>query len=340
MYGLLRTLRTVATTPTAAREAEAGTLTNGATEVSDTSASGTKAVKFTAGPGVPSFMLGMAYGSNTNPTELETRLGAPLHMRRTYYRYDQQNTAVNHINQNIAAGRLESEISFKLQHTWAQTAAGAGDAWASALATTLQNAVAGKNHHIKVIMNHEPENDAAPNDGATTAGRDAWKAMQARLAPYFNKPGLEFGCCLMGYHSFYGSAAMKELWAPQNCIPTSGHIKFISFDIYESMDAAEGSAGTRWKNFEGYYQQAQAYQNQRAVAGMPIAWGMSESGIVATAFAKDPLWFDKQFALMQQYGGSWYSYFNTDLNSSAPWIISPNDAREQAFGRLLRAANG
>lgn len=287
------------------------------------------------------FLVGMAYGGNADPAPVEQRWGIPVAIRRTYYggSSTEVTKAITHIKANITAKRSCSEISFKLPYSWAQMATGSGDAWAKDIAAKIKTAIAGTTHLVKVIFHHEPENDTGTNDGSTTAGRDAWKNMQNRLAPFFDGiPGVEYGVCLMGYHSFYGTTTMKGLWNPDACVPKNKAIKFVSFDIYQRrLTTNDSGTVLGWTNMEGYYTLIKAFIDKRTTEGYPIKWGLSETGIIEAALDENPVYLDNEIKLIKQYGGSWYSYFNTNLNSTATWAISAGDSREIALGKLVKA---
>ena len=321
---------TKAATPWIAKEAEDGAAAS--MIVSDTSASGGKAVKFASSTTAAPFDIGTAYGGNADPAPLEAAWGAKLESRRTYF--GPADTAANGkavkvVKADIAAGRKTSSISFKLPATWAEMAAGSQDAWAQTLATNLADAIRGTDHQIRIALHHEPENDKAPNDGATVAGRDAWKNMQARMAPFFDKPNIQYVAILMGYHTFYGSANMKALWNLDAAIPTNSKIKGIGFDIYQGM-GVDGK--TKWTDMNAYFVQIGSWTRAHN-----MTWGLSETGIAASAFSERPTYFTDTIAQMKAQGGSWFETFNSNLNSPDPkWSFTADEQRGQAFGQLLR----
>lgn len=275
------------------------------------------------------FDVGSSYGGNADPSPLETSWGVKLEARRTYFTATQQSSAVNTIKADIAAGRKTSSISFKLPASWADMAAGKQDAWAKSLSDTLAAAnVSG--HTIRIAFHHEPENDAAPNDGSTVAGRDAWKNMQARLSTFYDRPGFQYVAILMGYHTFYGSTTMKQLWSLDASIPTNAKVKGVGFDIYQQY-GVDGS--TKWTDMNAYFTQIGTWAKARN-----MAWGLSETGLSAAAFTQRPTYFTDTVAQMKAQGGSWLEYFNSDLNSPDPkWSFTATEGRSTAFDKLLTA---
>ncbi len=168
--------------------------------------------------------FGAATGDSTqDPLPRESQFGAELGIHRTYWRADQQENAITRATLDLAAGRLPW-VSFKAPyalgtttpHTWAQMAAGAGDAWARDLAQRL-GALPGP---VWVAIYHEPE-----------ARRDVenvqdWKAMQQRLAPIFRAhPNIAFTVILTGWYEFMvprSLAVMEALWPGSQYVDLTG----------------------------------------------------------------------------------------------------------------------
>jgi hypothetical protein len=343
--GLIRELTSHAATPTASFEPEKGTLANGATAVTVTGASGGQAAKF-AQPAAPppsttGFDVGSSLEGNGDPSAIESTWGAKWESHRTYFSATGQSSAANMIKNDITAGRKCSSLSFKLPYSWAEMANGTGDTWAKNLLATLQAANTG-GHRVRIAFHHEPENDTGTNAGNTDAGRDAWKAMQARLAPIFNVPNFQFVCILMGYHSFSFAnpdTADVARWNLDACIPKIAAVKGVGFDIYQKKDV---DGNTKWNDFTKYYT---AIGNWAEANNK--AWGISETGIASTAFsawatANQPWlstgdYFKDTVALMKANGGTWFEYFNSNLNSPDPkWSFTATEARGVSYKNLLK----
>lgn len=337
--GLIDKILSHATTPTADKEAEAGTLAGGATVVASTAASGGQAVKFTqtTSDGTSTALdVGSSLGGNADPSAYEAAWGAKLESRRTYFAPDEQTKAANMIKSNITADRKCSSISFKLPYSWADMASGSGDTWARNLLATLQAANTG-GHRVRIAFHHEPEDDTT-----TDAGRDDWKAMQARLAPIFDVPNFQFICILMGYHSFsFAGASADDVarWNLDACIPKIAAVKGVGFDVYQKKDV---SGQTKWGDMSKYYTAIGTWAKANNKA-----WGISETGIAATAFSswsssglswmKTGDYFKDVVALMKANGGTWFEYFNSDLNSPDPkWSFTVTEARGVSYGNLLK----
>lgn len=233
------------------------------------------------------------------------------------------------VKADIAAGRKTSSISFKVPASWADMAAGKQDVWAKNLADTLV-AANSSGHTIRVAFHHEPENDTGTNDGSTVAGRDNWKKMQAHLSTFYDKPGIQYVAILMGYHTVNGSATMKALWNLDDCIPTNAKVKGVGFDAYQTKGV---NGSTKWTDMNAYFTLLGTWARAHN-----MAWGISETGISSTAFAERPTYFTDTIAQMKAQKGSWFEYFNSDLNSPDPkWSFTASDQRGKAFGALLKA---
>jgi hypothetical protein len=285
-------------------------------------------------PVTSSFVLGMAYESNTDPTAVEKRLGFVLDSRRTYYGSSEAEIkkAETNIRANIAAGRKVSSVSFKVPFSWAEMAAGKGDAWATALRDRLAKLVAGTTHIIKIAFNHEPENDKAPNNGGTVAGRDSWKAMQLRLAPLFDQAGFVFIVILMGMHSTRTSDSLYKIWRLDLAIPNHPAIKGVGYDLYQFRGRVQAGATKPdgWSPQEADYKAIAAFHKTRP----GLTWGLSETAHTEDAEAERPGLLASTTALVVAYGGSWLEWFNSNLNSTAKWEMAAGSAREKSFAAV------
>jgi hypothetical protein len=270
--------------------------------------------------GIPSCgaYIGGAYGANADLKPWETSMGKKVGVHRTFWGSGSAASAASTAKTDIANHRVPW-MSFSAPHSWADMAAGKGDAWAKDLATKMK-AVGGP---VWVAVDHEPEND----------GGDVqkWKAMQARLAPIMRAaaPNLGYSIILMGYHEFYGAAkySMSAIW-PNTKIDVAG------FDIYEKYGVKKSGQATitEWKNFDAYFTKMKAWSKS---TGVP--WGLAETAYSDPAATKKPSWISQTFTNMQSYGGIAFSYFNTNLHSQANWALS-NATKKNAFTAANKAA--
>ena len=265
--------------------------------------------------GIPSCgaYVGAAYGGNASVTAWERRMGRQLGVHRTFWGGDDVTDAINTARSDAAHHRLPW-ISFKTPYVWSQMARGRGDAWARGIARAIRT-IPGP---VWVAIHHEPEGD----------GRIAqWTAMQKRLAPIMRRaaPNLGYTIILTGYNQFHGPAQyrLNRLW-PRTKIDVAG------FDLYEEY----GRQGRyKWRDFyRSYFTPIGRWARQKRVA-----WGLAETGYSIAAARKQPQWMRKVYSQMVRRGGKAFSYFNTNLNSTADWRLNAA-IKQAAFNRLIRIA--
>jgi hypothetical protein len=243
------------------------------------------------------FLLGAAHGANTEPTSLEAAAGGPLGIRRTYWQSGEVAAAVATASADLAKNRTPF-VSFKLPTTWARMAAGDGDAWARAAATRLAAAGTGAGREVWVVLHHEPENDEPDI-------RD-WTALQKRLAPMFDKPGIRFGLCVTGWNQFHG----KREFAFESMYPYGAPIDFIALDVYQTYGEVKNPK--KWSDLSGYWSRMGAFAST-----VDADWGLGEFGITDEGFA-DPrgrTFFADTITGMKAHGGTFAAYFDSHLNT-------------------------
>lgn len=254
--------------------------------------------------GIPSCgtYVGAAHGSNTDPKSLESKLGATLGLRRTYFTSTGVTKAVATAKADLAAGRLPW-MSFKLPHGWADMVAGDGDAWARDLARRL----AALDGPVWVAFHHEPEGDG---------DIQLWRRMQERLAPIVRgaAPNVAFTVVMTGWNQFYGDAkySLAQIW------PRGVEIDVAGFDIYQQYGVVkDGKTTTKWTDFAQYFRMISTWA--RSVG---VDWALGETGVTQAAISARPASIAETVQLMADYGGVGYSYFDTTLNSIADWSLS------------------
>ena len=257
--------------------------------------------------------VGATYKSNTDPSSWETSMGKRLGVRRTFWG-SSVNSAVATAKADVSKNRMPW-MSFTPPYSWADMAAGKGDAWAKDLATKMA-AVPGP---VWVAVAHEPENDGGD--------MQKWKAMQARLAPIMRAaaPNLGYSIILMGYHQLYGDAkySLANTW-PNTKIDVAG------FDVYEKY-ACKGF--TTWTNYDtGYFAKFESWANSKGVA-----WGLAETGYNDAAARASSTWMSRTYKSMVAHGGIAFSYFNTTLNSKQTWYLGLA-TKQSAFTALNKSA--
>jgi hypothetical protein len=261
-------------------------------------------------------LLGAAYGANTDPTAWEQSMGHPLGVHRTYYAADEVHDAVLTAREDIAHQRVPW-ISFKLPYSWGEMAAGRGDAWAQDLALRLS-----KLHGpVWVAFHHEPEGSG----GDITQ----WTAMQQRLAPIVRAaaPNVAYSIILTGWNQFYGSKryALKSLW------PRDTTIDLVGFDVYNRYGADTlGRTITERTRFKRHYFGRFEEFAQRH----HVAWGLAETGNTDLSAAVEPRFVQHLYNGVRMHGGVAVTYFNSTLNSTAPWRLV--GTKERHFAAELR----
>lgn len=254
------------------------------------------------GVGACSPLVGAAHGSNTDPTALATSLGQRLSVRRTYWNGAQVDKAVAVAKADVAAGRIPW-ISFKLPYSWADMAAGKGDAWAKDLTAKLAQ-VKGP---VWLAFHHEPEGDGPIAD---------WKKMQERLGPIVRSgaPNVAFTVILTGWNQWYGSSAyrIENIW-PSTTVDIAG------FDIYSFY-------GT-WKNGKyrtgnpslkaDYFDKISAWAKSRN-----LAWGLAETGLTDAASKDNPHWLRTTYQELKATDAIAMTYFDTLLNTDDSYNLS------------------
>jgi hypothetical protein len=58
-----------------------------------------------------------------------------------------------------------------------------------------------------------------------------------------------------------------------------------------------------------------------------VAWGLSETGFTHSAAEVDPHWIRRTHRQLVNAGGVAFTYFNSTLNSIAPWDLSTTPKR-------------
>jgi hypothetical protein len=261
-------------------------------------------------------LLGAAYGSNTDPTSWERSMGHRLGVHRTYWGPDEVHQAVLTARDDVAHQRVPW-ISFKLPYSWADMAAGRGDPWARDVASRLAKV----DGPVWVAFHHEPEGDSQDIT--------QWTAMQERLAPIVRSTAhnVAYTIILTGWNQFYGPKdySLKSLW------PRDTKIDLVGFDVYNRLGAvAYGrtiTARTRFKShyFGRFEKFAQEHQ---------MAWGLAETGNTDVSAGVEPRFVQHLYNGVRRHGGVAVTYFNSTLNSTAPWRLI--GGKEQHFAAELR----
>ncbi len=261
-------------------------------------------------------LVGSAYGSNSDPTAWEKEMGQNLGVRRTYYGGSQVDKAVAVAKADLAMDRIPW-ISFKLPYSWAEMAAGKGDAWTKDLATKLNKL----NGPVWLAFHHEPEGDGDIKQ---------WTAMQARLAPIVraSASNVAFTIVLTGWHQFFGNAQ----YSLDSLMPKNIKVDMVGVDVYNFYGTVkDGKTNTKMTDFaKSYFKPLNAWTSAHG-----MAWGVAETGFTDSASNVDPQWVTNTYNLMKANNGVAFTYFNTTLNSIANWALSTS-VKKTSFSTALR----
>ena len=246
--------------------------------------------------------LGQTYGSNTNPAALEDKYGRRLGIRRTFFRADQLSYALSTARGDLAHGRLPW-VSFKLPTSWARVADGAADQWARRLTKRFGRL----DGPVWLAFHHEPEGDGPIQD---------WRRMQEHLAPIVRRQdNLAFTVIVTGWHQFYGD----DVYRLANIWPRRVVVDVAGFDIYNQLGVVkDGETNTKGTDLAPDYFAKIAPWARRH----DVAWGLSETGFTHAAARVDPHWIRRTHRQLVNAGGVAFTYFNSTLNSIAPWDLS------------------
>jgi Cellulase (glycosyl hydrolase family 5) len=201
---------------------------------------------------------------------------------------------------DLALGRLPW-ISFKAPYSWAEMAAGTGDAWTAQLADGLKTV----NGPVWVAVHHEPEGDGDMAD---------WTAMQARMAPIMHERtnNVAWSIIYSGWNTFgNNSNTIATKW------PGDDNVDILAIDAYNDMGASRGGReGTKTLELKVYYEKMAAWAKAHGTA-----WAIGETGQTRTASATDPTWLDRAYLDMVELGGAGLSYYDSSANSVSDWTL-------------------
>src|SRR5664279_2969606 len=214
--------------------------------------------------------LGAAVSGTPQMADVEQKAGAPLAIHRNYFTYGQVNNAITSVKADLAAGRLPW-ISFTLPYTWADMAAGKGDAWA----TDLVHKLATVGGPVWLAFHHEPEGDGVLAD---------WVRMQQHLAPIVHglTNNVAYTVIFTGYDVLFGGAkyALNSLW------PGDQYVDILGIDMYNDyMSGRNGSYSIPMLDPMKYYGILGPWAKAHHVQ-----WAIGEVGYTAAAAQVNPGW--------------------------------------------------
>lgn len=279
--------------------------------------------------------VGAAIGGNDNPSALETSMGGVKIMSSRQYFGASSNTTtmINFCKNAWANGRLPmpstkppGASSAEIAGNWAAMGNGTYDTLITGWCADMQAAAVayGPNARVNWMCHHEPDDEIIAGY-ATAANFAAMATRCADIAANYNR--IDFGVTLMGFHT-WGPAPDLDI---NKIVPPALalKLKWFGIDVYEHYKVDK----TTWTPFEKlYYAPVKKWVDS---VNPNMKWGQMETGIAAAAFDEDPLWFSKQDTLLKKYGASFFTYFDSGLNSIASWPLE--GPRLQGFKDMLIA---
>lgn len=253
-------------------------------------------------PGAGTAYLGAAVGGTSSMDQREAALGTTLPIHRKYYSPDQVDYAVSVTKDDLARSRLPW-ISFKLPYSWADMAAGRGDAWAA----NLTDKLAALNGPVWLAFHHEPEGDGPIQD---------WTAMQQHLAPivHARSNNIAYTVIYISWDAFGGGDPQYQI---DNTWPGDQYVDVLGLDMYNGYGAVRnGVLGTTMLDPMKYMGPASQFARAHGVR-----WGVGEIGYTKEASDVDPNWLRLAYDDMVNNGGVGMSYFDSSLNSIADWTL-------------------
>lgn len=267
-------------------------------------------------PPVGQTLLGAAVNGTSVLEDREAQLGRNLALRRTYYSSGQIDSAVRTAKSDLAAGRLPW-ISFKAPYSWAQMAAGAGDAWSTELGTKLAT-VPGP---VWLAVHHEPEGDG---DLAL------WTAMQAKIAPIIHarSNNVAYSVIYSGWNTFGNTTnSIPTKW------PGDANVDITAIDAYNDYGTVNSTGRQVLKHLDikTYYEKLQAWSKAHGTA-----WAIGETALTPAAAADDPTWLDRAYTDMVALGGAGLAYYDSSMNAhgGGDWTLD-SAIKLAAFKALL-----
>jgi hypothetical protein len=270
--------------------------------------------------GIPSSgaYVGAAVTGTPDLPSLEKHVGRALPIHRMYFEAGQVTSALNAVKSDLASGRLPW-ISFKMPYSWADMAAGKGDAWATDLADKLAK-VGGP---VWLAFHHEPEGDGNIQD---------WVRMQQHLAPiiHAHTDNVAYTVIYTGWDALFGPTQYRldQVW------PGDQYVDVAGFDVYNDyMSGRNGNYNIPMLDPMKYFGVIGPWSRQHHVD-----WAVAEMGYTSAAAKADPNWLQGAFSDLVQQGGKALTYFDSSLNSITDWTLSDGNRLSDFTSLIPRSA--
>ena len=257
--------------------------------------------------------LGAAVSGSSDLGTRESQFGAHLALHRTYFSATMIAQARAQAVDDLANGRLPW-VSFKLPYSWADMAAGRGDAWALQVTQALST-VGGP---VWIAFHHEPEGDGPIGD---------WVAMQRHLAPivHANSNNIAFTIITTGWDNWNTTDySLANEW------PGDGVVDILGTDVYNNYGTVKnGKTNTTDTDLGGTFAKVAAF-----AAAHHTRWAVAETGYTDAAAQVDPTWLTRNFNELVTDGGIGMSYFDSSFNSIGNWTLD-TASKQDSFKTAL-----
>lgn len=293
----------------------------------------------------PRLLVGAAMFNNWDKDDGR---GTRYDIARLFYGFDKISSSLTKIKSIITnKGKKLFIVSYKATPwSWQQVINGEADADMQKLAMDLSSIALANDCIIEVVVEHEPENNIAGSRPLSehVASRDAWVKVQRRASKFFKgKPGLRFGIVLMGYYQYKTTEKIYPVWNLDACIPVDA-VEFVYFDLYQEYGNAAHPQG--YTNPERGVKVLADFCKPKK-----LRFGLAEAGILKKGFRpgeKGGEFFKyivpnpvAMIALLRQYGGHVFCYFNTySKNTTNPdpeisFYMEPGGPRDKAWEQVI-----
>ena len=117
-------------------------------------------------------------------------------------------------------------------------------------------------------------------------------------------------------------------------MPKNTKIDMLGLDVYNRYGApTNGKIQTTRSNLDrDYFAPTSTWAKSH-----DMAWGVAESGYTDQAAEDDPTWIQQTYNEMKARGGVAFTYFNSNLNSTANWALTTEKKQSQFKAAMLKS---
>jgi hypothetical protein len=328
--GLLKQLTSSAATPFVTSEPENGTVKTPAKVVADATASGGKAVQFTAPappppPTTSKMFLGVTAGTvnvdsdwrKQNMPWLENKFGR-MGIRRTF-----QSNIPSSFSSTYAGGDLGVRASWQsIRSDWNTTMNGAYDAAITAYLKTIPS-----DHMLLLTWCHEPENDGGSAANFRSSATHVYRLVKTV------RPQTLVGPISMGWTFDSRSGRNPNDWMPDPSV-----CDFVGVDPYQNYLYPLAGAPKKWDpspdlGSQGFMHYAKdIWHIQPALAETACGVYRGTTGTGPDDFNMKRDWIKSTVEYYETNGALAFCYFDTNVNNDlAPKCLLEDDSTTGAY---------